>query len=286
MQPSGAPIVHQAAGPAGWESAAGIPDARLRPLVRGYSGYVERTDGPLRRKELPSGDVVLIISFGPSLRLLDPVDPARAGSRTSFVAGLRETVALTEHDGQQHGVEVNLSPLAAGMLLGVPMGEVANRVVELDDLLGPTAGELAERLHGAPTWDERFALLDVVLSQRLAAARAPSPEVVRALARLTAAHGRVQVGALAQEVGWSRRHLVARFREQVGLPPKVVARILRFSRAVALFQRDDGLRFAEIAHRCGYYDQAHLNRDFRAFAGGPPGDFLARRLPGGGVSGA
>lgn len=266
-----------------WEMAARPPGPGLQGLVRGYTGYVERTPAPLRRRELPSGDVVLIVSFGPQIRL------PRAGdvSRTSFVAGLHQSVAVTEHGGEQHGVQINLSPTAAGMLLGVPMGEVADRVVELDDLLGPEAGELAERLHDEVTWDGRFTLLDAVLARRLAAGRAPAPEVSRALALLTATHGLVGVGALAQEVGWSRRHLAARFRQQVGLPPKALARILRFSRAVALFERDDGRRFAEIAHRCGYYDQAHLNRDFRAFAGGPPGDFLARRLPdGGGISGA
>jgi AraC-like DNA-binding protein len=66
------------------------------------------------------------------------------------------------------------------------------------------------------------------------------------------------------------------------MPPKTLARVLRFKHALGLLQRDDGARFAEIAETCGYYDQAHLNRDFRAFAGAPPTDFLARRLPDGG----
>jgi AraC-like DNA-binding protein len=66
------------------------------------------------------------------------------------------------------------------------------------------------------------------------------------------------------------------------VPPKTLARILRFEHALALLRRDDGARFAEIAERCGYYDQAHMNRDFRAFAGASPSEFLARRLPDGG----
>jgi transcriptional regulator GlxA family with amidase domain len=66
------------------------------------------------------------------------------------------------------------------------------------------------------------------------------------------------------------------------MAPKMLARLLRFGRARDLLERDDGTRFADIAETCGYYDQAHLNRDFRAFAGAPPGSFLARRLPDGG----
>jgi len=64
----------------------------------------------------------------------------------------------------------------------------------------------------------------------------------------------------------------------VGVPPKLLA---RFHRARRLLERDDGRRWAEIAADCGYADQAHLNRDFRQFAGASPTELLARRLPDG-----
>jgi len=87
-------------------------------------------------------------------------------------------------------------------------------------------------------------------------------------------------------VGWSRRHLLGRFREHTGLPPKVFARILRFQRAAALMTRPGGPSLCEIALDCGYYDQAHLNRDFREFSGRTPTELMAARLPkGGGYSG-
>ncbi|HUF02533.1 MAG TPA: helix-turn-helix domain-containing protein, partial [Gaiellaceae bacterium] len=81
----------------------------------------------------------------------------------------------------------------------------------------------------------------------------------------------------------SRRHLVARFREHIGLPPKTVARILRFGRAVELMRRRTDLALAELAFECGYYDQAHLNRDFRAFAETTPTQLARRIVPDGGV---
>jgi AraC-like DNA-binding protein len=72
----------------------------------------------------------------------------------------------------------------------------------------------------------------------------------------------------------------------LGLPPKVIGRILRFDRVKRRLERADGHGLSEIALDCGYYDQAHLNRDFRAFAHATPTEFLARRLPdGGGVAG-
>jgi AraC-like DNA-binding protein len=262
-----------------WEMASRRADRRLRGQVRSYTGYVEVTPRPLRRREVATADVTLIISLGPAIAVCGE-------ERTSFVAGLWDAPAFTEHAGFQHGVEVRLTPLGAYRLLGVPMRHLANEVVGLDDLLGVDAPRLAERLYDAPDWAARLDLLDAALAARLIEAPAPSSGVVWAWGRLRATHGRVPVGSLAQEVGWSRRHLSAQFREQVGLPPKLLARILRFDRVVARLRREEPQRWAEVAYDCGYYDQAHFNRDFRQFAGATPTDFLASRLPDGGGFGA
>ena len=257
-----------------WEMARRDAAAALRPHVRGYVGYVEDSPGPFRRLEMPSDEVHVILSFGPRMRAPHPV--------TSFVAAPHTHATITEHDGRQHGLELRLTPLGARMLLGVPMGELADQVVELDALLGRDAHELIERLHDTGTWAGRFALLDALLARRLAEARRPAPEVEGAWWRLMRTGGATPVADLVRESGWSRRHFTARFRGEVGLGPKVFARVLRFGAAARELQRPGGRSLAEIALDCGYYDQAHLNRDFRAFAGVTPTQLLARRLPDGG----
>jgi AraC-like DNA-binding protein len=263
-----------------WEMASRDPDPRLSGYVGAYTGYVEQTPGPLRRREVPSTHVTLILSFGPAIGVGGPgAAGAPAHSRTSFVAGLHDAPVVTEHAGRQHGIEVRLAPLAAGRVLGVPMDALANQVVALEDLLGRDAERLVEALYDAPGWAARFALLDEVIAARLQAGRPPSPGVAWAWGRLGETHGAVPIGALAAELGWSRRHLGARFREQVGIPPKLLARILRFERVVARLIHAPGECWAEVAYDCGYYDQAHLNRDFRAFAGSTPTAFLAARMP-------
>ena len=159
------------------------------------------------------------------------------------------------------------------------MDALANRVVALDDLLGRDADRLLEGLHDAPGWTERFALLDAALARRLDDARPPSAGVAWAWERLSESHGTVPIGALAGEVGWSRATWARRFCRQVGVPPKLLARILRFDRVVARLLHAERGRWAEVAYDCGYYDQAHLNRDFRAFAGSTPSAFVAARMP-------
>jgi AraC-like DNA-binding protein len=148
------------------------------------------------------------------------------------------------------------------------MDELTNRVVAIEDVLGPRAALLAERLQEAPGWAERFALIDATLLRRLAAGPQPAPEVAWTFRRLATADGRVAIGALADEVGWSRRHLATSWRRDVGLGPKAVARILRFQRALRLLR--EGHTLADAAYECGYADQPHLNRDFRALAGATP----------------
>jgi AraC-like DNA-binding protein len=246
------------------------PEA-LRPHVLGYLGYHEWTGAPFRRLEVPSGEVHVIVSFGPEVRAPAPV--------RSFVAAPHTRHAIVESDGEQHGVELRLTPIGTHMLLGVPMHELADRVTPIDAVLGRVGAQLPERLATAPDWAARFAVLDGFLARRLEAARAPAPSVEHAWWRLVGTHGATPVERLAEEVGWSRRHLFARFREHTGLPPKVFARILRFQRAAALMARADGPSLCEIALGCGYYDQAHLNRDFREFAGRTPSELMAARLP-------
>jgi len=258
-----------------WEMAHAAPGPALRGVVQRYCGYVEETAAPLRRREPASATVTVIMSFGP--RIL--VDGER---HDSFVAGPSEGPATTEHGGVQHGIELNLTPPAARRLLGVPMHELLGRVVPLDAVLD--GGTLLEELAEAGGWEQRFARLDAELSRRLEAAPPSHPAVRAAYARLTATRGAVPVGVLAEELGWSRRHLAARFRDEVGVSPKALARLLRFEHALELLgARERTARsLADVAYASGYYDQAHFNRDFRAFAGVTPGELLARRLPGDG----
>ena len=237
------------------------PHPALTRHIRTLTGWYENTAAPMRRAELPGGRVVLVVSFGPRMEI-------DGRTYTSFAAGLHDSPAHTAHDGLGHGIQAYLTPLGARRFFGMPMGELTRQVVELDDLLGPAAGELAERLAAAPDWAQRIDIFERAIAARVLRAPPIAPELEWAWERLLETDGAAPVGALASELGWSRRHLAARFRSELGMPPKAVARILRFERAVARLRAGDDL--ADLALDSGYYDQAHFNRDFRAFAGATP----------------
>jgi methylphosphotriester-DNA--protein-cysteine methyltransferase len=90
--------------------------------------------------------------------------------------------------------------------------------------------------------------------------------------------GAVPIGRVAKDVGWSHRHLIAKFKQQVGLPPKTAARLVRFDRVWRRLDEGRPLDWGQLAADSGYADQAHLIRDFRQFTGTTPTDFLARTL--------
>lgn len=269
-----------------WAMATRAPDTRLRPYVIDYQGYRELSRAPMRRLQAPFAGVPMILSFGPWIDIMNGDRPGARGTHRSFLAGLHDVHVFTEYLGDQRGFQVNFTLFGAYRLLNMGMSEIANRCIALGDLLSEAeAARLIDRLQGAPDWPARFEIMDHFLLARLAAGRPMSPDVAWALRQLQASSGARSIGAITRELGCSRRHLIQRFHAQVGLSPKSVAGILRFEHAVETIRSADEQSWADLAIACGYYDQAHFNRDFRRYSGRTPTEFRAALLPdGGGVA--
>jgi AraC-like DNA-binding protein len=259
------------------EGLVRTPGAALRPFVERYRGYRLEGHPPGIHHGVPSRYLPVMLSFD------RPVVTADGGSRWAFAGGLHDSAATIIHDGNQHGMAIQVTPMGARVLFGLPAGALARTVADLEDLLGAHARELYERAAGAPTWDARFDVLDEVLMaaarRRLEDPPEPPSEVVRAWRRLVATGGGIEIGQLAADVGWSRRHLSEKFRTEVGLTPKVAARVLRFERARHLLSMPTRPGLAAVAASCGYYDQAHFTREWTDLAGCTPTTWIADELP-------
>ena len=239
------------------------PAPPLRGVVRRVADFRERT-APLRRLESPLAGVVLIVSLGPDME----IDGRPTGS---FVAGVWDRPTVTGHYGEQAGYQLYLDLIEARRLLGVPGTELANQLVALEDLLGPFAAQLQERLAEAEDAKHRHTIAQQLLTARLSNQPATTPEIQHAANRLRATKGSASIEALASEIGWSRRHLATRFREATGLPPKALARLIRIEHAAQRVRA--GTPLADIAYESGYADQSHFNRDFRELVGCTPTQF-------------
>ncbi|MDV9188522.1 helix-turn-helix domain-containing protein [Streptomyces sp. SR27] len=164
-------------------------------------------------------------------------------------------------------LQIRLDPAAAAEVLGMTT-ELTGDVVSLADIWSRDAARTEDRLRAAASWDERFTIAADLLARRLGTRRPVAPEVAFAWRQMRTSQGLARVESLADEVGWSRKHLSARFRSQLGITPKRAAQLVRFDHAARLLAA--GHAVAGVAAESGYADQSHLHREVRSFTGLTP----------------
>ncbi|MFI9405240.1 helix-turn-helix domain-containing protein [Nocardia sp. NPDC052316] len=231
-------------------------------------GFDVLEPNPVRRRKIPGGTVKIVFALEGTFEGRD-LDP------TALVIGLHDRAGTAGHAGRMRSVQVQLDPLTAHRLLGVPMDELRNGAVELAELQGRSVRHLAERLAETAAWPDRFALVaDYFRARSREADDRADRAVTHAVRQLRSSAGRLPVADLVTESGWSARHFRRRFAEQVGLPPKDYGSLLRFSAALTALTNEPARDMSVLASDFGYYDQSHLIRDFQRFAGAPPGRLL------------
>lgn len=252
--------------------------AGLTDFVTRVTAYDLSLDADAIHYGVPSPSATIIIAFD------DPLDVAWMGDERTrerfwlLASGLHTAPALIRTHGIQRGIQLDLTPLGCRVLLGVPAAAVAHGLVDHCELPTGMTRELHERLESADGWGDRMRALTTHLLKVSSGSRDDIPDdLARAWALLTDRRGRIRAGDLADEVGWSRRHLVTRFTGEFGMPPRDVARLHRFGAALALSR--NGIAWSEVAARCGYADQAHLSREFRALAGQTPSQWRRELFP-------
>lgn len=239
----------------------------LRGAVAGIVGHDERATAPVVRRQVAGSLIPVVLSFGPPLDVIDLSAGEGVGRHTSFVAGIMPGHATTSFESEQHCLQIYLTPLGVGRLLGLPGRELAARVVELPDAVPAFDDRLLDALQAAGTWPRRFELIDRVLLGLLDRGHPPEPFVGWMWRQIDRTGGRVGIAELVEQTGWSHRHVTARFTELVGIGPKSAANLVRFERAAVALRSAPA---ADVAARFGFADQSHLVRDIRRYAGVTP----------------
>jgi AraC-like DNA-binding protein len=247
--------------------------ACLAGLVNDFALYREFSANPIHQTETASLVVPLLIGFADPFDMALGREPRRDEGYQSFTAGLCISPVMIRSAGGSSCLEITLTPLGARRFFGMPMDELTERMIRLDDLEDRSLSALRQRLGNERDWHRRLAIAETFVENRLLGAGAPSRTVAWAYSAIVAAKGRLPVTRIAEQIGWSRKHLAQEFRREIGLGPKAVSRIVRFQAAQALAMRGHG--WAGIAAECGYADQAHLAREFRELAGQAPSSWLA-----------
>lgn len=248
----------------GWEINVPSRRGRLPGVV--MAGFVDRENEVLEVAQIPPPAITMVFDLGDHSFVVEDGHGRRQDER--LVAGLApQGMRGLGVSRNFECLQIRLSPAVAHAVLGAS-SELGGTLVSLDELWGRDAVRTQERLREAATWDERFAIAEAALIRRLARGRGIDPEIALSWERMMTGHGRVRVERLADEVGWSRKRLWSRFRDQVGLTPKRAAQLIRFDDAAHLLAA--GHSAARVAAESGYSDQSHLHRDVVAFSGMTP----------------
>lgn len=259
-------------GPLGrWEHAELRPP-ELAGVVDFLWHFEGRTSFP-RERNFPSGKLELIVHLGE--RYFDVRGEERVRCPLVCVTGLQTSPLVIEApDAVARVMGLRLHALGAYVLLGRPLDALSGLTVDLVDVVGPSALELAERCSAAGNATERLRIAADWIAGRVARRLAPDPAIAWIARGIERRQGAVSISALRERTGLSKTRLAAAFRQQVGVTPKLYARIHRFRRV--LDELHGGARdLADLAHAAGYYDQPHLNAEFRQLAGLTPSAFLA-----------
>jgi AraC-like DNA-binding protein len=248
------------------------------------SAYVEDLyylDGPSpypHQKVMPVASSNLMINLGDLFDVYGPgqTDPFITCTDSWWV-GIWDTYHTVDWPPSVRLFGVHFKPAGAYPFLQFPLSEINEQVVPLDAIWGTYADEIRERLDAAPTIQAGFALLEQWLLRQLCSAPQSLDLVQRAVAEIARAHGTLPIQKLSDQLGVSQNYLGAQSRRLVGISPKRVARFFRFAHVLCLIDAAPQVDFTLIAHQAQFYDQAHFNKEFVAFTGHSPSEYVQLR---------
>jgi len=252
------------------------PCPALRPFIRMYwtfdTALAGETEGILRRR-IPDGTASVVITIE-NFSWTDRGNGWRA-SEGALLQGVCSHAYLLRAQPKTVSFGVIFKPETAYRLFGLPLGELADGGTDLENAFGPAGKTWAEQIRNAAGNRERIQITDAFLLRRLRHSPAEHPYLDKALSLIRASGGSLEVESLSRQLFVGRRQLERQFRQHIGLSPKMMLRIERFRSALNMAKTHPARGIlTEIAHACGYADQAHFIRECRDLTNVAPSHLL------------
>jgi AraC-like DNA-binding protein len=252
------------------------PAPPLRPYVECLWRLEGDGAGLPEETIVPDGCMEIVLHCGDRFARVAAGGAATASQPRAFVVGQMLGPLVIRPGARVETWGVRFRPGGAAPFFDEPMPDLAGRCVDLEAIGGAGRGRWIDRTREARTAPERRRRIEAWLLERLGR-RHTDPLPGLAAGAIVSARGRVRIDDLASRAGLGPRQFERRFLKGVGLPPRALARVVRFQNLFRLVHARDGADggWADLACAAGYYDQAHLLRDFRELAGSTPPRFLA-----------
>ena len=189
----------------------------------------------------------------------------------SVLVGPQLTRVSLDINKNHKAVRVGFHPGGLYRLLGIPMHEMLDESYDATDVFGSEMKELNDKLLEARNFDEIHNVIEKFLLKKLSILKKALPFDL-AMLEILRLDGNVSIGQTASQSCLSLRQFERVCRDRLGLSPKLFARLVRFSKAYRIRENQPDTSWTHIAYECGYFDQMHMIRDFKEFAGVLPGE--------------
>jgi AraC-like DNA-binding protein len=255
------------------------PGPPLHRLVHEMVYYADYVPDHHLERVLPDASVNLIIDLDTGAKhVFDNDSLAKISAyRKAWVSGVQRGFLTIEATPNSSMLVVRMKPGWAASLLGVPLKEISNQVVDGDLVFGSDLWTLRDELLEIPTPEGKLKRLERFLCDRLRPQMIPHGAVEFAMRTLSATADGLTVNRVHLDVGFSRKHLAGLFEHWVGITPKAYQRICRFQQVLAEIERHQKVNWTRLALDCGYYDQSHFINEFKQFCGMNPSQYLVEK---------
>jgi AraC-like DNA-binding protein len=258
-----------------------IPKAPLAAFIKLFWYWDGYSQPHARERLLPDGSVTLVFNLRQDhIDFFDSADlSVSQTTRGHVITGARSRCFIVDTASMVATLGVQFHPGGAFPFCTMPVTELSEQHVSLDDLWGDTANDVRYRLLEPTTPQEKFRVVEQWLLDRLAKPLERHPAVEYAMSEFLCHRSALPVSTIAERIGFSQRRFIQLFSDRVGLTPKRFSRIRRFQWVLEQLRGKRDVDWTDLALACGYYDQAHFIHDFHEFSGLTPSAYLASQTP-------
>jgi len=230
-------------------------------------------------KILPHGSIELMFNLGSPFRThADDTMSEYQTNRHNWISGFQSRYIYLEATAvRSHIIGISFKPEGAFPFFEIPLSEMSGQVIEMDLIWGRWMDEIHEKILDAPDTNSRFQVLEDMLFERLKRDLYGFEAIQFAVSQITRPKETRKISEVTSSIGMSQKHLIGQFRKMIGVSPKQVQKVYRFIDVLNGMTTSHPTDFGRLAVECGYYDQAHFNRDFDAFCGLTPTRYLELR---------
>ena len=234
----------------------------------------EASSEPSTERILPDGCTEIVFNLADPFARHD-ADGSTTKQPLALIAGQMRRHLLIEPTGRVEILGIRFWPAGAYPFLAFPQDEIADRVVDFEDVSRSIVRDVHSRLSDSSTASERVRLVQEVLVAQLNKSVRNDAVVDRAVELIARSGGSVSIRQVADGLGISLRRLDRHFNVKVGLSPKSLCRIVRFQKTLQMVLRNASAPdWTRVALDCGFYDQPHFIREFKSIAGKEPTSYL------------